>query len=156
MKRSNPKLHSRLFSSVRPLLTERSGATLLELAIASGILATTLVLLLGGIMSISDAHSLTSDRTSASIALEEVIEQVHTLTYDELLSYVPPPPRSLGAMASITISCVDATGAALDTPINPTSLQQALPNPIEVRILARWSDDRGRPQVAQTTCLFKR
>ncbi|MBX7259565.1 MAG: hypothetical protein K1Y02_24610, partial [Candidatus Hydrogenedentes bacterium] len=104
----------------------------------------------------SEAHSLTSDRTAASISLEGTVEQIHTLTYDELLAFQPAAPRSLGAAATITVSCLDATGAPLNTPINPASLAQPLPNPIEVRIVAQWRDDRGRPMTAQTTCLFKR
>jgi len=156
MKRNRPKLVVRLAPSARQLLTERAGVTLLELAIASGILATALVLLLGGILSISEAHSLTSDRASASLALEGVIEEIHGLTYEELLAYQPAAPRTLGGMATITISCVDAAGEALSTPINVAGLAQPLPNPVEVRIVAQWRDDRGRPLTAQTTYLFRR
>lgn len=151
-----PNLVRTVVKAGQPLISERTGATLLELAIALGILASTLVLLLGGIISISEAHSLTSDRTAASIALESTIEQIRSLSYDELLAFQPAPPPSLGGAAALTISCMDATGAPLSTPINPTSLAQPLPNPVEVRIVAQWRDDRGRPQTAQSTCLFKR
>lgn len=152
-----PNAQSRsVVKSAPPLFLETTGATLLELAIAAGILATTLVLLLGGIMSISEAHSLTADRTAASIALEGTIEQIRTLSYDELLAFQPAPPRSLGAGATLTVSCMDSTGAPLSTPINASSLAQPLPNPVEVQIVAQWRDDRGRPLTAQTTCLFKR
>jgi type II secretory pathway pseudopilin PulG len=135
---------------------EADGLTLIELAIASGILAVAFVFIIGGIVNISDTNTIVADRTEAGSALSSVLEQLRTMTIDQLLAYAAPAPHGLGASATTTIACIDATGASVPIPAVTPGLASTLPNPLEVRVTVQWRDPRGRLHTQRTSSLFRR
>lgn len=135
---------------------ESAGVTLIELMIASGILALAFVLLLGGIISINQTNAITENQAHASAHLESVIEELQGLSLEQLLAYQPPALPGLGAASSIQLTCLDSGGNSVPLPIDASTLSAPIPNPAEVQITVLWSDTRGRLYTARTSTFCRR
>jgi type II secretory pathway pseudopilin PulG len=129
---------------MNPRLTNESGLTLLELMLAAGIMALALASLFGSLVTVSVAGGLTEDRAVAVTHLSSVVEEIRSLSYNELLAYLPPTFNNLATTEHITIECMKSDGTALQLPVDPASLTTPLPNPLEVRCTVAWNDPRGR------------
>lgn len=136
--------------------TNEAGVTLLELTIASGILAVALVLLMGGLVSIADTNEITENQSMASSHLESVIEEIQSLSYDQLLEYQPPALPGLGAQSTIQVAGIDSSGNQVMLPVDAATLGTPLPNPAEVRVTVTWNDVRGRLYAARASTLCRR
>jgi type II secretory pathway pseudopilin PulG len=136
----NPRLTSRAASEKR---SDESGLTLLELMMASGIMALALAFLFGSLIAISLASGLTENRASAVTHLSSVLEEVRGLSYNELLAYEPPDFHNLAPTEAITVECYKDDGTPLQLPVNPDTLTNPLPNPLQVRCTVAWNDPRG-------------
>ena len=137
-------------------LTDERGVTLIELMIASGILAMAMVFLMGGLISISDTNKITENQTLASSHLESVIEELQGLSYDQLLEYQPPVLPGLGASSTIQVAALNSGGNQVPLPVDPATLNAPLPNPAEVRITVIWNDVRGRVYSTRASTLCRR
>ena len=136
----NPRFTNRAASEKRP---DESGLTLLELMMAAGVMALALAFLFGSLITISVAGGLTENRASAVTHLSSVLEEIRGLSYDELLAYQPPAFNNLAPTEAITVECYKEDGSALQLPVNPDSLTNPLPNPLQVRCTVAWNDPRG-------------
>lgn len=126
---------------------DNAGVTLLELMFAAGVLAITLGILFGALVTLNVMGQIAEGRTQASTALAGVLEEVRLLTFDQLIAYIPEPIESAGLDIALLIEVFDADGDPLPLPLapggggNPIS---SLPNPVEVRATALWSRGGGR------------
>ena len=128
---------------MNPRMTNDSGLTLLELMLAAGILSLALASLFGSLVTMSVAGGLTEDRAVAVTHLSSVLEEVRSLSYNEVLAYQPPAFGNLGTSELITVECFKDDGTAVLLPVLPTSLTAPLPNPLQVRCSVAWNDPRG-------------
>ena len=141
---------------MNPRLTDESGLTLLELMLAAGVLALALAFLFGSLITISVAGGLAQNRASAVTHLSSVLEEVRGLSYDELLAYEPPEFDNLAPTEAITIECFKDDGTSLQLPVNPDTLTNPLPNPLQVRCTVAWNDPRGHALQMRASQLFYR
>ncbi len=123
--------------------TNESGMTLMELMLASGVMAVSLTFLFGSLLTISAAGDITANRTIAVTHVSTVMEQVRTLTYDELLAYQPPVFVGLGMSETVHVEYYQADGTTVVPPIAPGALANPLPNPLTVKCTVTWYDPRG-------------
>jgi type II secretory pathway pseudopilin PulG len=137
-------------------LNDECGVTLLELTIASGILAMAFVLIMGGLISIGETNKITETQSLASSHLESVVEELQGLSYDQLLDYEPPVLPGLGASSTIQIVAINSGGNQVLLPVDPATLGSPLPNPTEVQITAVWNDVRGRVYTMRASTLCRR
>jgi len=132
-----------------------SGMTLLEVLIASGVMAIALVFTIGSILSVSSTTGLSEDQAIATATISSVLEELRSMTFDEVLAYQPAPPARSGMiLAGMMVDCFDASGAPLALPVDVSTLGAPLPNPLEVRVTVAWRDEFGRPFVMSSTAYF--
>ena len=136
----NVRLTNRAASERCP---DESGLTLLELMFAAGVMALALAFLFGSLITIAVAGGLTENRACAVTHLSSVLEEIRGLGYDELLAYQPPVFNNLAPTETITVECYKGDGTTLQLPVNPDSVTNPLPNPLQVRCTVAWNDPRG-------------
>ncbi|GEM_PF-523218 len=147
---------------IRPLRSfgEEAGVTLLELALAAGILATGFSMLFGSLLAIITVSQTTEDREIAAMNLETVMEEMRQLSFQELLSYAPPELGGPGEVEVVEVSCLTEDGGAVGLPISyeyfSQPLEQVFPNPLEVQVTLRWISQRGHRASLSTSSLFER
>ena len=133
-------------------LKDESGWLLIEVVFAAGIMAVSLSMIYGSMISLSDLGSLAETREIASSDLSTFMEQLRSSTVDEALALQPVvKPRE-----KIEVACVDATGAVRPLPLDPKTLSEPLPNPLEVRVTLTWILGRGRTQSVSASALLAR
>ena len=136
-----------------------SGATLLELALASAVLIVAFVVLFGSIFAMSRVTGSSEEHALALSHITRTIEQLSDRTHDELLRFdghlnVEPGPLRAETIEVEYFYRADAGergGAGEGGPspsIRPPMLDPGsvarLPNPVEVRVTVLWEDKRGR------------
>lgn len=136
--------------------TDNAGMTLIELMITAGIMAVAFVFIIGGIASISTTRAIVEDQALAASTLSSTVEEVKTLSYNDLLAYVPAPPSQLGTTRAVEVRCYAADGTAYALPVDPDVLPGPLPNPLETEIRVTWRDDAGRPLLRRASVLLRR
>ena len=129
---------------VRPVQNTQ-GMTLLEVMIAAGLMAVALVIIMGCIVSISATSELSEDQAMAAATITSVLEELHSSSFDQVMTYQPPSTTELGASAGVTVTCFDGSGNGYGLPLNPATLTSPLPNPVEVQVTVVWRDKMGRP-----------
>lgn len=128
-----------------------TGMTLLELMFASGIVATAMSVLFGGLMSISIIGRLNESRTVAAIALAGVMEEINTLPLDQIAKYIPPEVSFPCQDYNLSVECLvpsddesDESGLkALALPLGADSSVK-LQGPLEVRATLTWRENGGQ------------
>ena len=130
--------------------------TLVEVMIAAAILAVALVFTMGSVVSIAATSRINEDQAIAAATVSTLLEELRALSFDQLMAYQPLSSSDLGAAATVTVQCYDASGAALALPIDTTTFSTPLPNPLEVQVIITWLDEMGRPYSKQATALFGR
>ena len=123
-----------------------AGFTLLEVMFASVIFVVLIVFLFGSLLQFYAVQEITKQRTVALAHISTVIEEVQSLSIDELLAYVPPEFEGLGEEVEVTAEYIDAEGEFHILPLQEidSDLKAALPNPLEVRVTMHWIDRRGQ------------
>lgn len=130
-----------------------SGMTLLELMFACGVLALALSMIFGSLVSLSIIGQISEERTCANSAVASILEEVRSVSSDELRGYVPPADLVMpGISQTVTVECVipgatSADGTAGETayvplPL-PTGSEQAFPSPMEIRVTLSWQERGG-------------
>ncbi|MBI4559781.1 MAG: hypothetical protein HY706_19495 [Candidatus Hydrogenedentes bacterium] len=132
-----------------------SGMTLLELMLAAGVTTVSMVVLMASLMSVSTAHSVSADRALATAHVTTILEELHDLTYEQLLEYEPPSLTGLGASETITVACITGSGATITLPVGEGSDTSAIPNPFRVRVRISWVDRGGRPGTYTVNSMFR-
>lgn len=129
-----------------------AGMTLIELMFACGILAMALSMIFGSLIGISVVGRLSESRTAATTTLASLIEDIQSMSFNELIAYVPPPVEGPGVSHTVEVACVvageaneeglDDEVATVPLPI-PSSYEGPLPNPLEVRVTLTWHEANG-------------
>ena len=133
----------------------QEGLTLLELSIASGIMAAAFVLVVGALIGVSATNTFTQERTIATGQLTTVLEELHGSTFDQVLAYQPPGVQGLGGVVT-SVVCLDSNGNLVPLPIVSGAVADALPNPVEVQVRVTWRDLAGRMQTCTASTLIGR
>jgi len=127
----------------RQLRAKRAGFSLLELTFASGILAMTLSLLFGSLLTITMVARLSEDQAVANTHLASALERVRGMSLDELMAYEAPELKRPGVRRAISLVCFDVEGKMVELPLTGDEEMPELPNPLEVKATLLWSNDRG-------------
>ncbi|MBL7647532.1 MAG: type II secretion system protein [Candidatus Hydrogenedentes bacterium] len=129
-----------------------SGMTLIEIMFAMGILATTLSLLFGSLISISIVGRLNEEKAVANTALSSTLEELRGKPLKDLLLYEPQTPEWPGVERTVQLECFDEDGVAiaipmdLDVDADSGALLEPLPdlpNPLEVKATLLWTNEKG-------------
>ena len=88
------------------------------------------------------ASGLSESRAIAVTQQASVMEELQTLTPDQLAAYRPPTATGLGSTETVTVSCANSAGAWLTFPL-AAGVLDTLPNPLTVRCDITWTDTRG-------------
>jgi type II secretory pathway pseudopilin PulG len=136
--------------------SREAGMTLVETMIAAGVTAMGLVLTMGSFVSISTASDVSEEQAVAATMVSSVVEELRSMTYDELLAYQPPTTVDLGAGTAVSVACFDWDGGAHQLPVSPAALASPLPNPMEFQVTVVWWDRMGRPYSMRTTAFHGR
>jgi type II secretory pathway pseudopilin PulG len=142
-----------------------AGMSLVEVMFAMGILATTLSLLFGSLISISVVGKINEEKAVANTALNSTLEELRGKPLKDLLLYAPDTPEKPGVERSVLLECYDGDGAAVELPmdlaVDPDSgaLLEALPdlpNPLEVKATLLWTNQKGHVFKAYATTSVSR
>lgn len=120
------------------------GFTLLELSIAAGVMAVAFVVIMQSIISISSTREIVSDETVAVAVLSSLLEEIQSLSFEQLMAYQPAPSGLLGATERVRVVCFDQTGAPVPLPVTSVP-QPVFPDPVEVQATVFWIDPSGKP-----------
>ena len=141
---------------MRKRIKDKSGMTLLEIMFASGLLATAFALLFTCIISLAVLRRAAETRQIAVTHLATIMEEVRDSSYNELLGYVPPQFEGLEEILSVQLECFDETGYPIELPVSAearSSLNEALPDPFEVRVTVSWANDSCPPFTMSASAL---
>ena len=143
-----------------------AGLTLVEIMVATGVLVTALVMVMGAMLHMMEWQRATEEQHSALNTTTSIIEEMRNMNTEDLLVYNP----------NIALYQAQAEGLARRTPqiqlqidvINPDTgttwqlpatqdgdeakvLADQLPDPYKVRVIITWHDSRGHLRRAETT-----
>ncbi len=121
-----------------------SGFSLIELCIASGIMAVAFLFIIGGVVDASSSNSVITTNTLANTQLTSTLEQLRGIPFATMVIATPAAVDGLGASAVISLAAVDSSGGLATFPITNATTVAALPNPVEVRATVTWRDANGR------------
>lgn len=149
---------------MKRVLTKNSGMSLIEVTFAMGILATTLSLLFGALISITVIGQVNEDKAVANAELSSVVEAMRGMSLAELLTYTPEAPAHPGVEQTVVLECFDGDAAAIALPMaldldesgKPVGPLPDLPNPVEVKATLLWTNDSGHVYQATITTAIGR
>lgn len=140
----------------------QEGMSLVELLLAAGVVATSLSILFGSLVSISVMERLNESRASAVLVLSSVMEEVSGMPWGEVPDYVAPSNDATGLTYEVTVEAYapqageeeggvvvagegeeEAGGGWVALPL-PVDSGIELPKPLEYRVTVRWLDASGR------------
>jgi prepilin-type N-terminal cleavage/methylation domain-containing protein len=101
-----------------------AGLTLLEVMIASGILAVGMVLLMGSVLSVASTTALTEQRAVSTTYIASVMEELDGRTLEEVLTYWPPQLGQIGPADRIQILAYDTYGYGIPLPLGGMSTEE--------------------------------
>lgn len=134
-------------------IVDKSGMTLLELMVASGVMVIALVLLFQCLISMSRLRALSEQRAIAMSHANTIMEEIGNLDYAGLLAYVPPTLGGLNGLA-VEIRCHYDAENYVVVPV--AALEDPLPNPVEVEVAISWRDIRGLLMHYSATTVHRR
>ncbi len=137
------------------ILSDENGVTLVELVIAAGILTVAMVLLMGGLIEMNQTNAISENQAVASAQLESVVEEIQSLSYEDLLAYQPPAFDGLGADSAIVVEAFRSNGGTVMLPVGAT-FSETLPNPAPVRVRIVWVDLQGRAYASAVSTFHRR
>lgn len=123
-------------------LRNDSGMTLVELMLACGVMAMTLSMLFGAMVSMNAIGQTTQARTEATTSLANILEQVRYTPSTSLMSTRMSLAEGPGKRRTVVLKAANNAGTWITLPSN-TSIG-TLPNPLEVQATLVWEDEGGR------------
>jgi len=133
-----------------------AGMTLFEVMIAAGVTLVAIVVAMGSIVSIATTSTVSETQVMATNIASSVLEQVRTLSLDDLAAFVPPADLTRRDGTAIQITCYDNGGNAHQTPFDPDTVGATFPNPLPVEVTVTWRDDQGRTYSKSSSVLVRR
>lgn len=136
---------------MRKITANNAGMSLVEIMFAMGILAMTLSLLFGSLISISVVGKVNEEKAVANTAISSTLEALRGMPLKDLLLYTPDLPEKPGVERTVSLECYDDDGVAIPMPMDLAVdengvLQEALPdlpNPLEVKVTMLWTNEKG-------------
>jgi len=116
--------------------------TLIEVTLATGVMALTLSLLFGSLVNIKTIGDVSRDSTRATMVLENTLEQVRNISPSNLMSANLSVTDGPGVSRTIQVKVVNGSGTWITLPSAGTSIG-SLPNPVEAQVTIIWRDERG-------------
>ena len=98
-----------------------AGLTLLEVMIASGILAVGMVLLMGSVLSVASTTALTEQRAVSTTYIASVMEELDGRSLEDVLTYWPPQLGAVGPEDRVQILAYDTYGYGIPLPLGGMS-----------------------------------
>lgn len=139
------------------VVKSNSGMSLLELTFASGILAMALSLLFGSLISITLVARINEDMAIANIELANVLEEIRTMTLEELKDYEPPALEKPGTKQAVSLVFYDEFNEQIPLPLSEDDGDKLdspeLPNPLELEATLLWSNEKGHMFRSSATTL---
>jgi type II secretory pathway pseudopilin PulG len=116
----------------------------MELMFASGVLAISMGVLFGSLVSLSTSGQVAEGKTQATAYMLSVLEQVRSTSRANIFTFTPPAaPANPGFTMAITLEALDASGGANRLPLADSSVIGSLPDPIPVRATVVFATSRG-------------
>jgi len=119
-----------------------SGLTFVELMLAAGILAVSMAMLFGSLISVGTMNEIAESRTRAEadlITIMEEVEVVSRLPVENLIEYQAPELYGVGTLETITVECVTDAGDRIALPAEVSNLPEGgFPNPARIECTISW------------------
>lgn len=143
---------------MKRILRDKAGMSLIELMLATGILAGTMTAVFTSLVAVSVIGTTNESRTRASLALASILEEINVLPFSDVLKYAPPATiKTPGVSHQITVEMLlsaqedDDESSSQSSNVTTVSLPVAtgyntsqIPNPVEVRVTLAWQEANGR------------
>lgn len=131
--------------------------TLLELSIAVAIMASSLVFILGSVVSLSMTSDVAADQAATMAYLSTMVEELRIASENDLLLYVPPEPPAGSPELTVQLSYVLDEDTTFTPPMDVLAAQiPELPNPLHVTVSVSGVTKSGRPYTMQTATMVRR
>jgi type II secretory pathway pseudopilin PulG len=137
---------------MKRIINDDAGMSLVEITFAMAILATTLSLLFGSLISITVIGRVNEDKALANTALSSVLEDMRRMPLADLVTYAPELPDHPGVDRTVLIECYNEDGVAVELPLpvegdgaaaDVAQVLPDLPNPLEVKATLLWTNESG-------------
>lgn len=125
-----------------PRWKQQAGMTLIEVTLATGVMALTLSLLFGSLVNMKSLGDITRDGTRATMVLENTLELVRTISPSNLMASNLSVTDGPGVSRTIQVKVVNGSGTWITLPSASTAIG-TMPNPVEVQVTIIWRDERG-------------
>lgn len=136
-------------------ITNEAGMSLVELMLAAGVVATSLSILFGSLISIAIMERINEGRAMAATVMSSVMEELSNASWAELGAYAPPLFQSDLQEVGAVVECyvpAEGTGGEGEAPDEsenwvslplPEAAELAFEPPLEMRITVSWRDVSG-------------
>lgn len=121
---------------------DEAGMTLLEVMLACGVMAMSLSMLFGAMVSMKTLGDVERDTTRATLMVANALEQMRNTSASTLMSTNMTLTDGPGVRRTIQLKVSNSGGSWITLP-SATSIG-SLPNPLEVQATLVWEDERGR------------
>jgi len=112
--------------------------------IASGVVAMSMGMLFGSMVSIGVSGQVAEGKTQATAYMLSVLEQVRYTPRTSLFTFSPPAaPRDPGYTMAVALDALDANGAAVRLPLASAAAGANLPYPLCVRATVVYTTPKG-------------
>ena len=128
----------------RAACRKKNGFTLVELMFACGVVAMSMGVLFGALVSVGVSGQVSEGKTQATAYMASVLEQVRYTPRETLLAFSPSaPPQDPGYTMAMALEALDANGSPVRLPLADASAGASLPNPLCVRATVVYTTPRG-------------
>ena len=147
---------------MKRVVKNQDGMTLLELMFALGIVAMSLAMIFGSLISVMIMGRVSESKTEAAAVLSSIMEELQSESFETLMKYTPPDMYGPGVKYDVAINCVVTSGTGelatevlVPLPL-PSTYTAALPNPLELRVEITWQEDSGHVFKSTTSTMVRR
>lgn len=140
----------------KKMARSEAGIILLELMIAAGVMLGAVVLIIGSLLSVWDVIIISEQRASTYSEVSTVLEELRSLTFDEILQYDPELLNSTANIEEVRLAFLDADGVLISLPVQEEIDVDALPNPVEISLTLVQLDRKGHALTQTASTLVRR
>jgi hypothetical protein len=129
--------------------------------VASGVLLVVFSMFFTSLLSASTAGEITNSQALAVTRVMSVVEEIHGLDTQSLLTYVPPQCSGLGVWERVQISVIDSSGTEIAIPVSGSESEEvdvedySIPNPCNVKVTITWADEAERTYAMTVSTLHR-